>query len=341
MNRRPTVTIRQRSTSEGRQSLYLDIYSGGRRKTESLGLFLVGEKRKDRETIRMAEAIRSKRLLEAEASSDITCLTISQAFEDAIKTKSPQSAKMYLYSMRHILNVLPPDKRVSEITKSDCERVIESLACSDLSRNTASVYFTEFSAVLNRCVRDGVIASNPCRMSGGIRKTQTERTYLTVDELRTVINHDWMDGEIKRQFVFSCLTGLRYSDIQKLEWSEVSSDCSRLTFRQKKTGVMEYLDINRQASDLLGERSIGRVFAGRKASAMDYHIDRECRRAGIDKHITFHSARHTFATMMLTLGVDIYTVSKLLGHSDISTTQIYAKIIDSKKKEAVSKIPIF
>lgn len=62
-------------------------------------------------------------------------------------------------------------------------------------------------------------------------------------------------------------------------------------------------------------------------------------RAGIRKHITFHSARHTFATMMLTLGTDLYTVSKLLGHKDIKTTEIYAKIVDKGKQEAVARIP--
>jgi len=61
--------------------------------------------------------------------------------------------------------------------------------------------------------------------------------------------------------------------------------------------------------------------------------------AGITKHISFHAARHTHATMMLTLGADLYTVSKLLGHKNIATTQIYAKIVDKKKEEAIGLIP--
>ena len=63
--------------------------------------------------------------------------------------------------------------------------------------------------------------------------------------------------------------------------------------------------------------------------------------AGISKHVTFHSARHTHATMMLTLGADLYTVSKLLGHNRVTTTQIYGDIIDRKKREAVTLIPDF
>jgi Site-specific recombinase XerD len=68
-------------------------------------------------------------------------------------------------------------------------------------------------------------------------------------------------------------------------------------------------------------------------------LNRWCAKAGINKKISFHTARHTFATMLLTLDVDLYTVSKLLGHKDIKTTQIYAKIIDKKKRDAVNKIP--
>ena len=60
---------------------------------------------------------------------------------------------------------------------------------------------------------------------------------------------------------------------------------------------------------------------------------------GIKKHVTFHTARHSNATMLLTLGADVYTVSKLLGHTQIKTTQIYAKIVDKKKDEAVNLIP--
>ena len=71
---------------------------------------------------------------------------------------------------------------------------------------------------------------------------------------------------------------------------------------------------------------------------MEKHIGLWLTAAGINKHITFHCARHTFATMMITIGVDIYTVSKLLGHSKVTTTQIYSKIIDKHKAEAVSKL---
>src|ERR1041385_202252 len=115
-----------------------------------------------------------------------------------------------------------------------------------------------------------------------------------------------------------------------------------IVFKQKKTKQQEYLPITEQARELLGERGIPeeRVFTGLKYSAyVNVELQRWVMKAGITKRITFHCARHTHATLLLSNGVDIYTVSKLLGHKQISTTQIYGKIIDQKKIEAINLLP--
>ena len=172
------------------------------------------------------------------------------------------------------------------------------------------------------------------------------REYLTIEELKRLASTECLYPEVGRAFLFSCLTGLRRSDIVKLTWGEVSTLAgrTRLIYRQKKTRSQEYLDITAQAAELLGERGD----AGPDDLVFDsiYHPQRTidilrgwAAMAGIDKNITFHSGRHTFAVMMLTLGTDIYTVSKLLGHRSLQTTQIYAKIVDAKKQEAVDNIP--
>jgi integrase len=130
-----------------------------------------------------------------------------------------------------------------------------------------------------------------------------------------------------------------------MTWSEVrdeEKDVSRVNFRQQKTDGVEYLYISQQARDLLGERKDpnDRVFVGLKYSAVyNNEIVRWCNRAGISKHITFHSARHTNAVLLLENGADLYTVSKRLGHREIRTTAIYAKIKDEKMKEASNLIP--
>ena len=145
--------------------------------------------------------------------------------------------------------------------------------------------------------------------------------------------------------MFSALTGLRWGDVEKLTWNEVFEDEGNyyIRFITQKTDRAETLPISTQANSFLGGRKTGieRVFPTIKYSPMqNILIDRWIKSAGINKHITFHCFRHTYATLQITLGTDIYTVSKMLGHRDIATTQIYAKIIDGKKKEAANKIMI-
>lgn len=149
---------------------------------------------------------------------------------------------------------------------------------------------------------------------------------------------------LKTAFIFSALTGLRWSDINKLLWSEVqySKELGNyLRFRQKKTQGAETLPISEQAISLLGERGEPeeRVFKHLKYSAWhNLKLQQWAMKAGIAKTVTFHCARHTYATLQLTLGTDIYTVSKLLGHKHLKTTQIYTKVIDEKKTEAANRI---
>jgi len=116
-----------------------------------------------------------------------------------------------------------------------------------------------------------------------------------------------------------------------------------IRFRQKKTKGVETLPISDQARNLLGEKGNpdDKVFDGLHYSAWsNLKLQQWMMKAGITKTITFHCARHTYATLQLTLGTDIYTVSKLLGHKELRTTQIYAKVIDDKKKEAANRIQL-
>ena len=118
----------------------------------------------------------------------------------------------------------------------------------------------------------------------------------------------------------------------------------RLRFTQKKTRRVTYVELNAQASALMGERrkptdAVFFVGGVKSRKTLNNRLRKWCEAADIHKHITFHCARHTFATMLLTLDNSIYVVSKLLGHSSVATTQIYAKIVDKKRQEAVDSIP--
>ena len=168
--------------------------------------------------------------------------------------------------------------------------------------------------------------------------------YLTIDEVKKLAQTECEYPQIKAAFLFSCLTGLRRSDVLRLRWGDVyqQGDFTRIIFKQKKTAGQEYLDITAEAVELMGERGNpdDYVFTDiHSPSCTNNTIKLWVAKAGINKDITFHCARHTFATMMLDLGTDIYTVSKLLGHRLLSTTQIYAKVLDKNKQAAVAGIP--
>ena len=211
-----------------------------------------------------------------------------------------------------------------------------------LSSSSVSSYFNKFRASLKQAVKDKIILYNPS-VDVKIPK-EKEREYLSIEELKQLEKVECRYEVLKRAFLFSCLTGLRWSDIHKLKWKEVyfTNKIGRVHYYQQKTKNLEYLDISEEALSYLGEKSNGenKPFEGLKYSSyFNVALTQWMLKAGITKHITFHSARHTHATLLLTNGVDIYTVSKLLGHKEIKTTQIYARIIDEKKKEAVNKIP--
>ena len=171
-----------------------------------------------------------------------------------------------------------------------------------------------------------------------------ETSFGTLEEVKKMAATPCNYPILKATFLFSCLTGLRKSDIEKLTWGEIQKfgDFTRIVFKQKKTGGQEYLDISDQAAAYLGTRrnDVDRVFEGFTYGAWtSLELKRWALAAGITKNLTFHCARHTFAVMMLDLGADIYTVSKLLGHRELSTTQIYAKVLDKNKQAAVNLIP--
>jgi len=185
---------------------------------------------------------------------------------------------------------------------------------------------------------------SPAAGISAIGKRESEREYLTLEELRALVKEECRFEVLKRAFLFSCLTGLRWSDVQKLKWSEVQNTVEgwRITFHQQKTGGLQYLDIPEQAKEYLGAQGGPDQLVFEGLSYSSYHnLALHCwtMNAGIKKHITFHSARHTFAVLQLTLGTEIFTLSKLLGHCELKTTQIYAKIVDEKKREAVNRIP--
>lgn len=369
------IRLRQRKMPTGNVSLYLDIYLNGRRTYEYLKMYLVPEltradREKNRETLKLADAVRAKRVVELRngqfgfqptTSPSIRFFDYYRAMcEKRLGTESRGNWGNWYSCLHHLKKY---EKRET-ITFADItpewvqgfKDYLENEAVAwghdfrkrikdkPLARNSKLSYFNKLRACLNQAIEEGVILTNPMRGIDGFKPEEGTRMYLTLDEVRKLAATECEYPQIKAAFLFSCLTGLRRSDVLRLTWGDVhkQGDFTRIIFRQKKTSGQEYLDISPQAAELMGERGLPdeHVFTDiHSPSCTNNTLKLWVAKAGINKTITFHCGRHTFATLMLDIGTDIYTVSKLLGHRDLSTTQIYAKVMDKNKQAAVASIP--
>lgn len=216
-----------------------------------------------------------------------------------------------------------------------------------LTRNTQHNLFMKFKYILRKALKEDVIATNPADKLENSEKPQEEdgtREFLTIDEIKKLITTPCRNSTLKCAFLFCCLVGLRYSDVSSITWGELAKDsngANLLRFKMKKVKREENAYISDEAMKWLPKRgSAGDddiIYPLPKNDSANKQLARWIKTAGIIKHITFHCSRHTAATLNLSLGTPIEVVSKMMGHTKISTTQIYAKIIDVKQKEAVSK----
>lgn len=373
------VRLRTKTLKSGSQSLYLDIYHDGVRSYEFLKLYLIPEKRKDDKvtnetTLQMAQSIKAKRILEIQnrkfgfdssgmnASGDFLTYMVDRARHSQgsgqpkdrgiVGTALRASELLKEYTNRQTVPFKMIDKRflIGFVTFLNEYQIAQG---SPMKANTKYNLFTSVVAGLNAAVRDEIIPFNPSTKLAPNERPKMEksiRTYLTIDEVKKIYDTDFPSSPYtKTIFLFGCMTGLRYSDIVALKWDNLDFQADgdvMMTIRQVKTKTSVTVPLSKEAIKLLPERpeqNVGVPVFGEKVChrTVAEHVGNLVKKAGIAKHVSFHTSRHTFATMMLTLGADLYTVSKLLGHTNIKTTQIYAEVINQKKKDAIDLIPTF
>ncbi|HHT22950.1 MAG TPA: site-specific integrase [Bacteroidales bacterium] len=214
-----------------------------------------------------------------------------------------------------------------------------------IANNTASTYFFKFKTALKLAYNYEYLQKNINAKVSAIPEIETRREFLRLDELKKLVKTPCADDVLKRAALFSALTGLRHIDIYRMKWGQIVDvkGIPTYQFRTKKTSTIEDLPLSSEALYLCGERQADdvRVFDGLIYSAYsNKHLAQWIGNAGITRNITFHSFRHTFATLQLASGTQLTTIQKLLGHKKITTTQIYAKTLDEAKREATEKIKI-
>lgn len=371
LNKSPKEPIRLRAKklASGAESLYLDCYYDGKRSYEFLKLYLVPEtsaaaRQRNAATLNSANTIKLKRILKLtndKAGLKNTSLkarmTLAAWMEEYKTTQAEKGVKdsKLISNAIHAIKTYDIDIPMYRINREWLVGLIAHLRNDYRSKNGAQLkaytiinYMAVLRNALNMAVREEVLPDNPMMrltVQDKVKAPESKREFLTVEELARLEEAPNSHEYIKQAFLFGCYCGLRISDIRKITWGQFTDDNGqcRLHIVMHKTKNPVYLPISKKALQWLPERDDAKddeqVFPDlpRDVSTKKFLQD-WLDAAGITKHITFHCSRHTFATMMLTLGADIYTVSKLLGHTKVETTQIYAKIVNKKKDDAVSLI---
>lgn len=357
-----SVYIRKKKLSNGNVSLYLDIYSNGVRKYEFLKMYLIPENsrksvQQNKETLRLAENARMQKLLDIQKNPlnpNRSKTNLIRFIELCMSRKKYGTSCIYKSMLQIAKSYFSKDFNIEDITDDDVSGFFGFVGTIEnknrpgkrLSSTTQHLYCSLFKAILRCAADEKLISYDVGKCVKNPKRDDRSRQYLSVEEVQRLANTRLVKT-YRRAFLFSCFTGLRESDITNLEWRNVveQDGFTRIIFCQKKTDSVEYLDISPLARKLMGDRKddTDKVFPKfHCTSSTNRTIRKWLKSVGIDKgdKFSFHCARHTFAVMMLTLDVDIYTTSKLLGHKKLETTLIYAKIVDKKKQEAVTKIPI-
>ncbi len=357
-----TVKLKTTDLDDGRRSLFLQIYHNGKSAQKRVGIYL------EKETTPEMKKHNKLQLLEADkirvaVYEDLILnngnkkkkkkdMKLDKYFNELVTLRYNQKRNYETWRSveKHLLTFLSINYslefQVKEMSIEFLEEFKEYLL-TKLSKNSVAAYFDVFKSSVHEAFRKKLIEEDYAVNVKSAVYQNPHREFLTIEEVRKLIDTECEMEVLKDAFIYSCFTGLRFSDVQALTFDQIehSQDLGTyIRFKQKKTKESLTVPLNPTAIEIIekyrASNTENLVFSGLIYSAWNNLKLREwVMRAGIKKKVTFHVARHTFATLLLQKGASIYEVSKILGHSDIKTTEIYAKIVDESKREAVNLLP--
>ena len=367
------IRIRYKKLANGNLSIYLDIFQNGKRIYEFLKLYLIPEadekaKAANKKTMELAETIKAKKIVQLNTTahglsnqkerSKVLLRDYIRAFAETKGKSTLQNLNSLAYHLEKYQNV---DIQIGKIDKYYIMGFIDYLENAKiehtqrnkgkvLSKNSQAMYFKCLKMALDEAVADDIIEANPVlsvkKKYRPTKEKAPKREYLTEEELKLFAATDFPNDLLKRAFMIGCLTGLRHCDIRQMTWANVGTvrngvEC--ISIIQEKTEDPVDIPLNDNIRKWLPERGKAKrtdlVFSGLITLGRTNEIlPKWAEKAGINKHLTFHISRHTFAVMAIANGIDIYTVSKLLGHQSIAVTEIYTEVLDNSKKQAMEKM---
>lgn len=369
-----------RRGKNGRDNLFLMYYNGytlsasknpqPRYKKEPLKMWLYSnpktpfERAQNREVLQYAKKIRSERQQDGDYSRNGYMFQVTARNKNLLDFFDEYGAqegvnrvyKNALNAFKRFLSETPEYFHLSEKVKPDdltfalIQRFVNHLATKQRAGGVKT-YFALFRAAIRCAVRMGIIKEDPTR---GVRVPKTDvnaisKDILSTDEILRLFDTDCeqVDTEVKRAFLFSCYTGLRFCDVSKITYDNVDFGAGKLSFEQSKVaGHSSHSNVTIPLNETLlmlidkpQHSTKEHIFKLMTYEACTRHLRVWIKAAGINKHITWHSARHSFGVNVLTAGADIKTLSELMGHSSIVMTEKYLHVVDKRKQDAINSLP--
>ena len=362
------VTLRKRPIKNGQISLYLDFYppirhprTGRMTRREYLGIYIYADPKEkfqqdfNLEMLKKAELIRCRRTMSI-INDEYNFLDRSKRnesfldyFRKAVR-EHPVNKRLWTIALKNFEDYCDGDCPFTSLNVKFCQGFLDYLIGKDPKREgpktkgtTANNRLVVLRSVLRSAFNDGIIKENISEKLVWAKDKCARREFLSLDEVKALATTPCGQDVVKRASLFSIMTGLRKSDILLLKWENIEKApdggwCMNIC--TQKTNTEAILPLSEEALALCGDRDEGQVFKGLTDKVLKENLKDWIKAAGITKHITFHCFRHTFATLQISAGTDIYTVSKLLTHSNVSTTQIYAEVVSDLKRTAASRITL-
>jgi integrase len=363
------VKLRRRALSDGRISLHLETYVKGKRTTEFLRLYLQPSTRgydpsNNLRVLGQAEQIRAQRIKalcpDTKPNDYVTSVPLASGnftefFRNCMQERLDSKGNygswdgaykhLQVYTQEKDLTFAQIDFMFLIGFKKYLLKAYHlKSGAHKLKQNTAYAYLNKIRVALTLAFEQGIIQKDVGKKVS-IPEAETVREVLSWEEVNRLLDAECESYTLKRAFFFCLLTGLRFSDVVSITWSELLGNATEgwyLKFRIKKNGRPEHLPITQYAKNILGDEQPleQKLFPDLKYSTwVTTALVRWMANAKIFRKITFHAARHFHATFLLDQGVDIFIVSKLLGHKFVSTTQLYTKVSVTNRRKALANIP--
>ncbi len=354
------VYLRKKAIAKGKQSYYLDIWHGEKRRYEFLKLYTVKARTKEdkdhnKRIKELAENIRAKREIDIisgeydiipKFKENTDFLAYFEHYYNTYQNKDVRLVKAAFnhftkFTQKHEIKHLTV-KKVDEQICLDFKTYLED----NLNGETIANYFKKFRAVIQKAVREKLIREDITTGITIIKPDGLKKSILTFEEIQKLAEAHCNNDQVKRAFLFCLNTGLRFCDVDKLKWSNIDIKAARLQYIQAKTRhtsktANHILDLNTTALKLLGKKGKPdeKVFILPSHTGSNQSLKTWVKNAEIEKHITWHCARHSIAVNLLDSGTDVKTVAGILGHSGLAHVDKYLRVIDERKKQAVNRLP--